>query len=516
MNSESLKNKQLFKHANAAWKSRSYGEAIDLFQQYVDADPDNPLAYVNLARAYGLNFEYAKSRATTQSIAKKFGELPHILYALGESDLKYGYPDSAEQHFLSAIKLGLDSKHEVRAYVFLAKVRERLHRLDDALDAVGEALSKSPGHPRAMLTQAKIQMRLGHKEESIETLRALTKRSDISPDVQASAWYAIASHLEKHCRDFDQAFGAIENAKNAFSKIAGRHLEKAQQQRQNCSRMLAAITPEIIRSWEVPEGYGSGRLGWLLGHPRSGTTLLGQVLNAHSGVVTADEVQVFGSSIFNDVVSASSGAEPNLVRLLNNAKEQTLVDAHRKFYRQLQGALKEDVGSRFLLNKNPDLTFLLPALLRVFPQSQILFAIRDPRDVIISCFAKDLPLNPVSVEFFSLKTAAHKYSLAMDVWLKFRDNLAPENWMESRYEDLVTDFETQAKSLVSFLGLPWERNVNEFQSLSEPKKVKSPTYEAVTKPIYCSSIGRWRNYEKQLSPALEKLNPYIEKFGYEI
>lgn len=238
------------------------------------------------------------------------------------------------------------------------------------------------------------------------------------------------------------------------------------------------------------------------------------MLNAHSGIVTADELQVFGSSIFHDVVQAEARSEPNIIKLLHASENDILQRARQKFLRQVEGALQESIGTRFLLNKNPDLTFLLPGLIRIFPKASFLFALRDPRDVVFSCFAKDLPINPTSVEFFSLESTALKYSMAMDIWLKFRDIIA-QRWIELRYEDLVTNFESHARRLIDFYGLEWEPAVSDFQSHSEARKVKSPTYEAVTKPLYSTSIGRWRNFKDQLRTAMNQLEPYIEKFGYE-
>ena len=101
---------QLHAEARKAWHQRDHEKAIELFQKLASVDEDNPLVHVNLARAYGLNFQYEESARTTQEIAKRFGDLAHVHFTLGESDLRYTHIESAEQHFLSAIRLGLDPK----------------------------------------------------------------------------------------------------------------------------------------------------------------------------------------------------------------------------------------------------------------------------------------------------------------------------------------------------------------------------------------------------------------------
>ena len=88
-------------------------------------------------------------------------------------------------------------------------------------------------------------------------------------------------------------------------------------------------------------------------------------------------------------------------------------------------------------------------------------------------------------------------------------------WIEVRYEDTVADMERQARTVLQFLGLPWDDAVLEYQRRAQRKHVHSPTYEAVTKPVYSSSIGRWRNYAAQLAPCMPVLRPFVEAFGYE-
>jgi hypothetical protein len=101
----------------------------------------------------------------------------------------------------------------------------------------------------------------------------------------------------------------------------------------------------------------------------------------------------------------------------------------------------------------------------------------------------------------------------MRAWLKVRD-LIGNAWIEVRYEDTVADLEQQARKALAFLDLPWDECVLDYHRRAQQKHVHSPTYEAVTKPVYSSSVGRWRNYQRQLEPALGILQPFVEAFGY--
>src|SRR5205814_10481054 len=101
----------------------------------------------------------------------------------------------------------------------------------------------------------------------------------------------------------------------------------------------------------------------------------------------------------------------------------------------------------------------------------------------------------------------------MQVWLRLRDIL-PTPWIEIRYEDCVADLEHEARRALDFLELPWDQKVLEYRERLKAKAVSSPTYEAVSKPLYTSAIGRWKNYQKYLEPCLPILQPFIDAFGY--
>src|SRR5260370_22346744 len=116
-------------------------------------------------------------------------------------------------------------------------------------------------------------------------------------------------------------------------------------------------------------------------------------------------------------------------------------------------ALNESIGDRIHLDKNPTLTLVLPGYLRLFPETRLLIALRAPRDVVISCFMQYLPLNPNSVCFLTLERTARRYANDMQVWRHLRQMIASP-WLETRYEDTVTDLKKEARRALEFIGLP--------------------------------------------------------------
>ena len=255
------------------------------------------------------------------------------------------------------------------------------------------------------------------------------------------------------------------------------------------------------RSFPEAEREPCPRLAFLGGHPRSGTTLIEQVLDAHPGVAALDE-----PTAFQDVLQpAFFGTREFTPQRLNRGRRRYLDALAQELGRTAEGKL--------LVDKNPSPTARLPIWLRVFPELRVLVALRDPRDVVLSCYFQNIPLNGMNVNFLSLERLTRHYADLMDVWLAVRQ------WeglvgLETRYEDTVGNLEQEGRRVTEFLGLPWHDDQMRFYEKSARKQFYSPTYQDVTQPVYARSVARWRHYEKHLAPVLPSLEPYCRTFGY--
>jgi hypothetical protein len=254
------------------------------------------------------------------------------------------------------------------------------------------------------------------------------------------------------------------------------------------------------------------KMAVLASFPRSGTTLLEQVLDSHSDLISSDEREAFGRDIFPAMWRTPKTPLPT-VEALNQLAIGEIAKLRDRYLGYMSAALNEPIGDRYHLDKNPTMTLLLPGMLRLFPETRLFIALRDPRDVVISCFMQYLPLNSNSVSFLTLERAAQRYVHDMGAWLRMREILPPQ-WLEVRYEDCVANLEQQARRALEFLGLPWQDEVMQYRDRLAKKAVASPTYEAVSLPVYTSAMGRWKHYQKFLEPCLETLEPLIKAFGY--
>ncbi|HEX3988344.1 MAG TPA: sulfotransferase, partial [Verrucomicrobiae bacterium] len=156
----------------------------------------------------------------------------------------------------------------------------------------------------------------------------------------------------------------------------------------------------------------------------------------------------------------------------------------------------------------------LPLWLRMFPNSKIIVALRDPRDVVISCFFQNLALTPMNVNFLSLDRAVRQYTDFMDVWLRMRE-LGGFEWIETRYEDIVSATEAEGRRVTEFLGLTWNPAQASHRESANARFVVSPTYSEVAKPIHNRAVARWKNYAAVLEPFHDTFRKYLRAFGYE-
>ena len=246
---------------------------------------------------------------------------------------------------------------------------------------------------------------------------------------------------------------------------------------------------------------------FLVGFPRSGTTLLEQILASHGDVEAMEERDCL-SAAFDDFAMAEGGLD-RLAALTGSA-----LDPWRKAYWKFAADCGFVPSRGVFVDKMPLNTVLLPLVAKLFPQAKILFALRDPRDVVLSCFRRRFGMSAQMYEFLTLKGAAGYYDAVMSLGEIYRDLLGLDTHV-LRYEDLVADFEGETRKACSFLGLQWDDGMREFAAATRARNVNTPSAAQVARGLYKQGAGQWRAYRAQLQPVLPLLGPWCAEFGYE-
>ena len=495
--------------ARTAWASGDLDTALSLFVQAVTLRPTNIKALLEAARAFGGRHEIAAAERYLDRANEIAGSDKRVTPIIAQSYARIFRPERAISAFESVAALPPPMQGE------LATLYEQVGRLDEALAAIDTCIDRAPNAPEPKLVRGRILRRMRRFDDALAALRPLSE-SKGNPVLQVEVSTEICYILDV-MGEYERAVETIDLAHQLVRELPQTPAlhRKAKANNAALTALAASVSSGRFQAWSnrdtQPEPRVSG-IAHLIGFPRSGTTLLEQCLDAHPKVVASPERLVFSRDIFPKLCKAGGG--PLTLETLDNIPPH-LLDQERTHYLDLmEQTLGEPLGGRVHIDKNPNHTSLLPGLLRLFPESIFLVALRDPRDVVTSCVLRTFRLTEFSSMLTSWSTACELYAVEMAAWLRYRDALSDDQWVEVRYEDTVVDVERESRRAIEALDLPWDPAVLEYRERTRHKLVNSPTQTEVRQPIYTSAVGRWRHYEKHLEPHMHMLQPFIDAFGY--
>jgi tetratricopeptide (TPR) repeat protein len=503
----------LLQRARDLWARGSFDTAVEQYQAAVEAEPDNVRAIVECARALGQRYEIGRAETLLQRAVDLAGADREVAPWIAQSYRLLHRPFQAIAAFESlrgsgALPLPLLGE--------LAVLYEQTNQLQKAVEAISECVEGAPGQVEPRLVLARIQRIRGELQVAETLLDDLVRRADAPAMLRVRAWTEM-SHLRDQFGQYDAAIAAIEQAKQILRR--GSHTEELARRgaalNEAFRRLYSELDSATLNEWRnepLPPDPRCSGISHLLGFPRSGTTLLEQIMEAHPQIAGSPERPVFSRDVF-PAMYRIHGDEPLALASLRAVPVERLKEQRRRYLDGMEAILGQSLGGRVHLDKNPNHTSLIAGLYRLFPESRFLFALRDPRDVVVSAYLRFFPLSEFSVAFLSWPGTCSQYACDMEVWLMVRA-LMDGNWIEIRYEDVVHDAVAEGRRAVEFLGLPWHDTIAHYRDRSPHKVVNSPSQAEVRQPIHTRSIGRWRNYERYLKPYLKLLKPYCRAFGY--
>ncbi|MBL8554144.1 MAG: sulfotransferase [Phenylobacterium sp.] len=245
---------------------------------------------------------------------------------------------------------------------------------------------------------------------------------------------------------------------------------------------------------------------FLLGFPRSGTTLLEQVLASHPDVEALEERETL-----EEAQRAFLSQPQDLIRLAR-AGEAELAPLREAYWARVKAEGANPAGKVFV-DKHPLNTFRLPLILKLFPDARILFARRDPRDVVLSCFRRRFTMSGSAYQLLTLPGAAGHYDAAMKLADRLEGPMAARTHVV-RHESLVEDFEPAVREICAFLGLDWADEMRNFADRARDRAVATPSGAQLSRGLSAEGVGAWRRYATELAAVQPQLKPWVESFGY--
>jgi tetratricopeptide (TPR) repeat protein len=399
------------------------------------------------------------------------------------------------------------------AYFLLTRL-EKLNRVDEAWSRL---LAIEHRHPapyaacgKLSFTKACLEYRRGHLETARGMFEEFIEKNHGRPICTAAyGWLGkTMDHLGLHD-------GAMEAATRYNSLAAA-----TPQAREMFTKSRAALADieTSLRWYRSKTSFGWQDTGagesdpspiLLVGFPRSGTTLLEQILESHSMLRTLEE-----KPTLEGIEERFYGSEERLsyLQTLNSHDAHAFRQAYwTNVARFIEGVPDEHIR---VVDKFPLNSMHLDIFARLFPGVKVIVALRDPRDCVLSNYFQMYELNPAMANNLSLSGSARQYAEVMELYLLFR-TFMPGNLHEVRYEDVVGSFKNECSKLLDFLGLAWEDGLERFHETASHRRIHTPSYDQVTRPLYTDAIGKWKNYSRHLEEVAPLLQPFVETFGYQ-
>lgn len=472
-------------------------EAFRAVQAALRIAPNDPAALLESAKLHNQADRYDEALALLQRVEPALRADGDFWTVKGAAHAGADQPDRAEAAYREAIRL---TPSAAGAYVGLGYLLESLSRLDEAEAIVDEAERRVAGADAFLMLRAALLRRRGKLEEALARAAAAPHPTLVQKIARAALIAQCADRLD----DAPRAFAAMQemNALKAQTQSArgydaGAFADKLE-------KLDAQLTPEWIESWR-PLRASQTRPApvFLLGFPRSGTTLLDSMLRGHPRIAVLEELPLM------ERVSAALGDAANAAAL-----DDARADELRALYFRGLDALGLPPERDVVIDKLPFHIADTVLIHRLFPDARFIFALRHPCDAVLSCFMQNFQVNFAMAAFLDIGQSARLYDRAMTYWTHCQErlNLSPHTL---RYEALVEESESEMRALIGFLGLGWNERVLAHQANAAGRtRVRTPSYWQVTEKLYTRAAGRWRRYADQLAPVLPVLEPWAARFGY--
>ncbi len=467
-----------------ALELKQTSHAVQAFGSVTKLQPDNAAAWANLARLFLRVGQSARGDSALAKAVEHNDDNPTVLDLIGMVYGQLGDQVEAGRWFARA----LDREPESIPFLInQANNHMFLDRLDEAESLLDQVFTQVPGHPNAHWLKA--GLRKATDRSHVQAMETLVRNERLNARGLAFLSYGMGKELE----DLQEWEGAFE----AFSSGAAARRKTLEFDERMESKMFDAFARTFTEEWLGSRASGVQDRSpiFVVGQPRTGTTLIERIIVAHSQVHSAGELKQFG----------------HCARRLGNYREPTrqspkladvtaAIDPSQLGRAYLQTTLTLRGDTPRFVDKLPPNYLYIPLILKALPNAKIVHLCRGPMD---ACFASFKQLfadaYPHSYEQGEMARHHARYYRLMQVW---RERFG-DRFLDVSYEETAAHLEPNARRLIDFLELPWEDACLNFHSQSAA--VTTASAVQVRQPAHTRSVGRWRRYEEQLQPMREAL-----------
>ncbi|MCB1729763.1 MAG: sulfotransferase [Halieaceae bacterium] len=455
------------------------------FNTVTRLEPGHAAAWAHLAKLLAEGGQVNRADIALENAVKfESNDIPQVLDVIGTTYTLLGEHRTADEWYRRAAE-GQPDNPALR--INYANNLIYLGENERAEQELAAALKLGRGHAQAHWLLASLEKAGDHRH--LEEMQALLQGRPLPLRAQAFVHYGMGKEYED-LQEWDAAF-------ESFSSGARARRATLQFDEQLERDSFAALETIYTRDWLAGRAVGNPDPSpvFIIGQPRTGTTLVERIVTAHSAVHSAGELQQFGNCIRRLTrYDRQERFSPELFSRARDIDPQVLGSEYLLRTTKLRGTLP-----RFV-DKLPYNYLFLPHILAALPNARVIHLVRDPRDACFSVF-KQLFADAYPHSYDLQEMARHfgRYHRLMQTW---RERF-PGRFLDVQYEDVVVNLEDNARRILAYLELPWEDACKDFHK--QAAAVSTASAVQVREPAHNRSVGRWRRYERQLQPALDIL-----------
>lgn len=467
-----------------------YRRAIELLRSALDIAPEFFGARVDLARALIEKDDLEEARQTLERVILMEPELAYPRVMLGNLLTKSGRYEEAVQAFQVALEKQPDHGG---ALAGLGHVLKTIGRQGEAVETYRNCIRAYPGFGEAYWSLANLKT-FRFTDEEVATMEAQVDNENLLEETRVNFNFALGKAHEDR-KNYDTAFAYYEHG--ASLRRMNESYDPVQTELIH-DRIIATFTPEFL---EKSGGQGDPDPApiFIIGLPRSGSTLIEQILASHSQIEGTHELPDLARVI--RAVNQRFPEGQSYPEVLQNSSGEEFAELGRQY---LESTQRHRSGKPFFTDKMPNNFPSVGLIHLILPNAKIVNARRHPLDSCMGSY-KQLFYKGQSFTYDLIEIGEYylQYQRVMDHW----HAVLPGKVLDIDYEDMVTDQETQTRGLLEHCGLPWEDACLTFYETD--RAVNTASSEQVRQPIYKGSLNSWRRFEAHLGPLIEVLEPLL-------
>jgi len=419
-----------------------------------------------------------------------------------------GCMEEARNTYLAAEENGATG---LRLYHSWSQQEEKANNIDEAERIARKALEADANYPGLTILRAKLARRRKDYEDALTLLKQVDNDTIENNLIKSTYLFEMGDNLDKLGR-YAEAFAAYDAANQAKNEYTGRVYDADEDRLRfdNWKQFFSDANWQRLSTATHAQEKGPTPV-FIVGFPRSGTSLLEQILGSHSQIAPCGELQ-FISDISSRKAAEITGSHlPYPQLLLDSDKPLTneKISAMQDYYMDgVKSTGVTDVDTRWITDKMPHNALHVGLIALLFPASPIIHISRHPLNSCLSAYFSNFTSGHRYTS--SLESTAQHYKQMMDMLLHYRS--IGVKFLEIHYEDLVQEQESVTRKILEYIGAPWDDAC--LQHYKSSRVVKTASYEQVTRKIYTSSLYRYRNYHEAVKPIIPILESTIEQFGY--